>query len=239
MAILERKHEKIYPYLVLLQVVIILEALLLKDILTAAGFMSAKVIRDFIFMLTGGFYLLLNWKLSSFLCQNKRWSMIILTILTLLLLSIFLVLNPFFPIHDTESERLPALVLIHSVLFFLELTFIMYCIFDIFSHGSTNLNKLWGAACIYLMIGITFGSTYDLICFWKNDALGVRYALGIESYTQCIAFSMTTISGIDPPHSNIHPIIKSISIVEAIWSNLFVMILVGRLLSLPALKENE
>jgi hypothetical protein len=165
--------------------------------------------------------------------------MTILTILLLLLSAIILVLNPFFPVHDTETERLPSLVLIHSVLFFLELTFIVYCIFDIFSQGSSNLNKLWGAACIYLMIGITFGSTYDLICFWKNDALGMRYALGIESYTQCIAFSMTTISGIDPPHNNIHPIIKSISIVEAIWSHLFVMILVGRLLSMPTHKESE
>ena len=230
--------EQYYPFIVITQIVVIVQALVLEDFLIMAEFSSASAIRDFVFMITGGVYLLLNWSLFSRLVHNSFWSYTVLLILIIELTMITLLLNPFAPLLSTDSERQPYLMGMHIVLFMVEIGFIAFCIYDIFSQGTAFNDKLWGAACVYLMIGISFGSLYDIICIWKPSSLGKYFALGIASYTECIAYSMTVISGIDAPHENPNDLIKNISIVEAIWSSLFVMILVGRLLGLPS-QENK
>ncbi len=232
------RGEQYYPFIVVTQIMIIVQALLLEDVLITAEVASASAIRDLAFMLTGGAYLLLNWSLFSRLVHNSFWSYTVLLILVIELSMITLLLNPFAPLLSTDLERQPYLMGMHVVLFMVEIGFIVFCIYDIFSQGTAVTDKLWGAACVYLMIGISFGSLYDIICIWKPSSLGKYFSLGIASYTECIAYSMTVISGIDAPHENPNDLIKNISIMEAIWSNLFVMILVGRLLGLPS-QENK
>jgi hypothetical protein len=82
------------------------------------------------------------------------------------------------------------------------------------------------------MIGICFGSLYDVLNILDPGCMGEPLILGLESYTHCIAFSMTIIGGRDG-YPNAFPFILKLSVVEAVISNLFVVLLVGRLLGKP------
>jgi hypothetical protein len=140
--------------------------------------------------------------------------------------------NPLHEFFHTETEKRPYLFIIHLVLFSTESIVIYHAIFDIFAGRRLSEEKLWGSACIFLMIGICFGSLYDLINILNPGSMGVPLPLGLESYTTCIAFSMTIIGGHEA-YPNAIPLITNLGIIEAVWANLFVVLLVGRLLGQP------
>ena len=69
------------------------------------------------------------------------------------------------------------------LLFPIEITVISFAIRDIFSGEYLTVDKLWGSACIFLMIAISFGSLYDLICIVKPGSLGAPIELGLANYS--------------------------------------------------------
>jgi hypothetical protein len=97
-------------------------------------------------------------------------------------------------------------------------------------------DKLWGAACIFLMIGISFGSLYDLISVAKPGSLGVAIELGLPNYAECVTYSFSILGGVD---SGLQPsrLIRNISILEAVWGGLYGMLIIGKLLGLPREEE--
>jgi hypothetical protein len=108
---------------------------------------------------------------------------------------------------------------------------------DIFSGEFMTSDKLWGAACIFIMIGISFGSLYDLISIARPGSLGENFELGLPNYSECVTYSFCTLGGIDP---GLHPVrlIRNISVLEAVWGGLYGMLIIGKLLGLPR-AENE
>jgi hypothetical protein len=141
-----------------------------------------------------------------------------------------LTVNPFISFFDEDARR-PYLFFIHFVLFVIELIVIYFVILDMFSGEKLSPQKLWGAACVYLMIAICFGSLYDLIAIVQPSALGVPVRLGLESYTGCIHYSLAILGGQDPLFEQPIRLIRSIAVIEAVWANLFIVLLVGRLLA--------
>jgi hypothetical protein len=232
----ELRAEKIKDYknIVALQSMIILSALLLKDILAMAGMSieSSNVFRDVLFLLLGGVYVFILWDLLRNFTRNKRLVVVLLFLIVAALGLAAVTVNPFFHIHESEQEQRIYLFFIHSVLFAVESTVILHSIYDIFAGHRLSEEKIWGSACIFLMIGISFGSLYDLINIINPGSMGVPLALGLESYTVCISYSMTIIGGHEA-YPNAIPLIMNLSVVEAVWSNLFVVLLVGRLLGKP------
>ena len=57
------------------------------------------------------------------------------------------------------------------------------------------------------------------------------------NYSECVTYSFSVLGGVD---SDLKPtkFIKSISIIESIWGVLYAMLIIGKLLGLPRL-ENE
>jgi len=127
---------------------------------------------------------------------------------------------------------------VHLSLFTVETTVIYHCVHDIFTGKKLSVEKIWGSACIYLMIGISFGSIYDLVNIVHPGSMGIPLSQGLESYTVSIYYSMTIIGGHDAFLQAI-PLIQNIGIIEAVWSNLFIVLLVGRLLGKPDSDESE
>lgn len=232
----EKRAEMLRDYrnIVILQVLIIISALVVKDSFSLAGIApkTSSMIRDTIFLALGGLYVYILWDFLRNLVKHQ----ILITLLFILIIgSYFLTLyaiNPFYEFLSGEEAKRPFLFFIHFVLFMVELTVIYYSILDIFSANKQLDEKLWGSACIYLMIGICFGSMYDLISIASIGAMGVPVSLGLESYTLCIYFSMTIIGGRDALENAI-PLVQNIAVLESVWANLFVVLLVGRLLSQP------
>ncbi|MDB5272493.1 MAG: hypothetical protein JWO58_860 [Chitinophagaceae bacterium] len=232
----ENQAEKIKDYrnIVILQTLIICAALLLREIFAMSGMPVhlSSVVRDCLFLLFGGVYVLILWDLL----RNFTKKTVLITILFLIIMGSYVLalftVNPLYEFFHTETEKRPYLFIIHMVLFLTEAIVIYHAIFDIFAGRRLSEEKLWGSACIFLMIGICFGSLYDLINILNPGSMGVPLPLGLESYTACIAFSMTIIGGHEA-YPNAIPLILNLSVIEAVWANLFVVLLVGRLLGQP------
>ncbi|MFN8416573.1 MAG: hypothetical protein U0U66_09590 [Cytophagaceae bacterium] len=221
-----------YRVIVILQALIIFSALILKEGFAIIGFTNttAQMVRDTIFLSLGGLYVYFLW---DFLRNLMRFQ-IVITFLSVLILGSYILalyaINPFYDFIDGDIEKRPYLLFIHSVLFLVEATVIYFTILDLFEGRKKFDEKLWGSACVFFMIGISFGSMYDLISIASPGAMGVPVTLGLESYTLCIYFSLTTIGGRDALENAI-PLVQNIAVLEAVWANLFSLLLVGRLLS--------
>jgi hypothetical protein len=139
---------------------------------------------------------------------------------------------PYYAILEVPNRQL-YLLTIHGLLFPIEVTVIAFAIRDIFSGEFLTPDKLWGSACIFLMIGISFGSLYDLICIVSPGSLGVALGMGLPNYSECVRYSLCILGGLDPALPNASRLIRNISVIEAVWSNLFVVLIIGKLMGLP------
>lgn len=222
---------KYYRNIVLLQTILIASALLLKDILYTAGIeiALANVMADSFFLLIAGIYILVLWNMIRRFTTHKTLTTFLFIFLMGAYVLALVTVNPVHNFFPDEASRRPYLFIIHFILFSIEAIVIYYSIYDIFSDNRLSIEKIWGSACIYLMIGICFGSLYDLICIMNPGCMGVPIPLGLGSYMDCIAFSMTIIGGHEA-YPDAIPLILKIGVIEAVWANLFVVLLVGRLL---------
>src|SRR6478736_4622006 len=117
----ENQAEKIKDYrnIVILQTAIIASALLLKEIFSMAGMDThlSSVIRDVLFLLFGGIYVLILWDLlRNFTKKTSLVTILFLIIMGSYVLALFTV-NPFYQFFHTEAEKRPYLFIIHLVLF--------------------------------------------------------------------------------------------------------------------------
>lgn len=230
---LNNEKQKDYRNIVYLQMLIIISAMLLKDILALSGIepFTSRIIRDSIFLLFSALYLFMLWDLlRDFTHHNLLVGIILCAIILAYGISI-LTVNPLYNFIEEQSKR-PYLFTIHLIFFIVEAIVIYHSIFDIFTGKKLSAEKIWGSACIYLMIGISFGSLYDLINIANPGSMGIPLQLGLDSYTASIYYSMTIIGGHDVYFQAI-PLIQNLGILEAVWSNLFIVLLVGRLLGKP------
>ena len=159
----------------------------------------------------------------------------VLIILILLVIVGMLTEFPFYNFLEFENRRL-YLSILHGVLFPIEILVISLTINDVFGGTFLTSEKLWGAACVFLMTGITFASLYDIINFIHPGAFGIELPLGIPSYSECIYFSFNILGGTDPVYSDPIRIVRNIGVIEAVWGNLFIVLIVGKLLTMPKQK---
>lgn len=231
---LAAEKRKDYRNIVILQTLIIISALLLKDVLSFSGVgtRTSYIIRDTLFLSLGGIYVFILWDLLRNYVQDKRLIRGMFYVILITLGLAVVTVNPFYKVFPTEAAQQPYLFIVHLVLFIVEATVIYYAIVDLFSGDRLSTEKLWGTVCIYLMIGISFGSVYDLINIIRPGSMGIPLEMGLESYAVCIFYSMNMIGGHDA-FEDAHPLIHNIGVIETVWSNLFVVVLVGRLLTKP------
>ena len=144
---------------------------------------------------------------------------------------------PYYKVLDIENRQ-ALLLTVHGLLFPIEVIVIAFAIRDIFSGGYLTPDKLWGAACVFLMVGISFGSLYDLLTIANPGGLGANIELGFPNYSECVTFSFCILGGID---SALEPIklIRNISTLEAVWGNLYAMLIIGKLLGLPRMEDKK
>lgn len=227
---LKLEKRKDYRNLVILQTCIIFSALLLKDILQLFGNYDSFVLRDTIFLSLGGLYLLFLWDILRNFTSNQKLLKALLFIIIGVYILALIVVNPFYKPFTSDVQR-PYLLFIHIVLFLVESLVISYAIPDLFKGKGISKDRLWGAAAIYLMIAIAFGSLYDIINILNPLSMGKALSMGLESYTECIYYSLTILGGQDPLYDNPSRLVRNIGVLEALWGSLFIVLLVGRLLS--------
>ncbi|MBY0426993.1 MAG: hypothetical protein K2Q22_15260 [Cytophagales bacterium] len=108
---------------------------------------------------------------------------------------------------------------------------LFYMINDIFNEEHEISYRLWGAGCIYIMIGSFFGNIFYLIEVFKPGSLGILDQSIIEKLIHSITHSMYVLAGIDTRYEHLSILVRNVSVVESITVNLYLVLLVGRMLS--------
>ena len=102
---------------------------------------------------------------------------------------------------------------------------------DIFSQKHDLTYSLLGASNIYFMIPMLFCYLYSLIAV-HNPAIINADPLTIKTLSfNCMDYSWYVLAGIDYPGGKIGEELQSIAILESISANLFIVFIIGRLMS--------
>jgi len=192
----ENEKNKDYRNVVLIQMIIIISGLVLSTFIDFANPSSKDKLIITIFSGFGVVYSFLLWDLLKDLTKSRTLVRIVLATLVFIALLGFLGEFPYYKILDIQDCR-AYLILIHGLLFPIEVIIIGYSIRDLFSGNKFNIGKLWGAACVYLMIGISFGSLFDLLNIIQPASFGVEFTMGLESYSESIYYSFNILGGLD------------------------------------------
>lgn len=233
---LQREKAKDYRNLVLVLVAIIVACLLISEPLTSDPDSAASRLITSVLSVFGALYAYLLWDLL----RNFTASKVLLTAFLVVLAGIvgtgMLIEFPYYQFVHI-ANRQAYLFTIHVLLFAIEATVIAFALRDIFSSGFLTSDKLWGAACIFLLVGICFGSLYDLICIARPGSLGVTFGLGVPNYTESVTYSFCVLGGID---AGLTPtrLIRNLSVIEGVWGSIYAMLIIGKLLGLPRQEEN-
>jgi hypothetical protein len=228
---LQKEKTKDYRNIVLIQVSIIIFGLTLSEPLLSDPKSEVSKLIIAVFSFFGAVYAFLLWDLLRNFTRSRLLIQVILGVLCFIVVLGVLVEFPYYQVIEIGDRRTYLLVL-HGLLFPIEVTVISFAIRDLFSGGFFTADKLWGAASVYLMIAISFGSLYDLISIARPGSLGVNIELGLPNYAECVTFSLGTLGGVD---AGLNPtrLIRNISIIEAVWGSIYGMLIIGKLLGLP------
>jgi hypothetical protein len=233
---LQREKTKDYRNVVILQIIIVSFGLLMSEpVLINSKSPESKFIIS-VFSFFGALYAFLLWDLLKNFTTSKILIKVILAVLIGIVIAGVLEEFPYYQILQISNRQL-YLLMLHGCLFPIELTVIGFAIRDVFSGGYLTPDKLWGAACVFLMIGISFGSLYDLITMIRPGGLGTDIELGLPNYSECVTYSFCVLGGVDSGHEPTR-LIRNISVLEAVWGNLYGMLIIGKLLGLPRAEEN-
>ena len=234
---LQQEKTKDYRNIVLIQIVIVVFGLTLSQPILEDSTSNLSKLIITVFSIFGTVY---TYLLCDLLRNFTRNRVLLMIIFTLLIVTIGIGILAEFPYyHIIEIPNRQALLLtVHGLLFPIEVTVIAFAIRDIFSGSHLTPDKLWGAACVFLMVGISFGSLYDLLSIIDPGALGKPIALGFPNYSECVAYSFSVLGGMEPP---LEPskLIRNIATLEAVWGSLYGMLIIGKLLGLPRQGEKQ
>lgn len=137
--------------------------------------------------------------------------------------------NPVAPLPFDSTSYFVVALINQAGSFFSFSAIMILMINDIFNRSHPMRYRLLGAACIYFNIGIMFSFVYGTINILVPNAMGLHLPPEFISYMHCVNFSFVTLGGIDPVY-DVNGIIRGVAIIESLFANLYVVLLIGRLL---------
>ncbi|MCU0428115.1 MAG: hypothetical protein MUF71_21085 [Candidatus Kapabacteria bacterium] len=229
-AALQREKLKDYRNIVTIQVTVVIILMTLEDLLAGIGLVDIQKWVYTLFIAFAGFYLLLLWDMMRNFTQNMLIVRGSLAWLMVLFVLGAMGENPF---QRLLPNPRPYYIFIHTSLTIIQGFIITLAIRDIFSGSRVTSDKLWGSACVYLMIGFVFGDIFDLLNLLSPGCFGVEIPVGFASYLGGVYFSYATLGGVDTGFDNMSRLVRNVSVIESLFGNLYLVFLIGRILGLP------
>ena len=134
-----------------------------------------------------------------------------------------------FLISDTHLKFIFSL-LSSSLLLIMQSICVYFMSVNLFLDVNPINEKLWASVCVYFMIGANFGTLYSLLMTINSTALGMELSKPVDIYISGLVYSYNVISGLDPIYDNASETIRMTAVLESIFTMLFMVILIGRLL---------
>ena len=144
-------------------------------------------------------------------------------------------LPSFLVLPDVQYARL------YTVVVFIVISYLLFVavviLKDIFRSNITRQDHLWGAVVVYCYLLLFFSYLFRLILLWDENAIGIT----IEGRVTYIFHSMVVSLNAATGMSYLYP--KSVALIHTLmnfehWiTNLFLIVILGRLLSNPLEKR--
>jgi hypothetical protein len=101
-----------------------------------------------------------------------------------------------------------------------------------FRAGPVNVHRIQGAVAAYLLLGMAWGSAYQLVAALSPGAFASAStaAIGSRSWIYFSFVTLTTVGYGDM--TPVHPVARSLAVMEALTGQLYPAILLARLVSL-------
>jgi len=226
-----RKKEKDYVWLLISLLSFIFYTLLFIPIVRATGWKHTDLLLQIGAMILGVVVLYLVFTMIRNFVRQKSLLVALFLLMGLGVVMGSVANNPFTPLNQ------------HSVLYMVSLSFslgggvvamavcLYFMILDIFSEAHHIEYRLWGAAVIYLMIVLLFTAVLGLMQVYLTDGLGEAMEVNALSYLACFKFSFYAMAGLDLPYPQAHELFTNVVAVQGFISNLYIVLLVGRVLS--------
>jgi hypothetical protein len=225
----ELTDEKIKDFkrIVLAQGVLIF-CLFLLSFFEALAFPYHVEIAETIFISCLGVYIFLLWDALRNYTTNRRIILVNFIVINGIFLLGAVGTNPFIPMAPTLPYRI-FLMFVMTCLLTVEISVIYFTVLEFFKKDLGLTIKLWGAAALYLMIGISFASVYEIFCIVEMDCLGIDVPLHTIAFMKRMDFSLMVLSGMNTPFEP-NGVLYALGMIEALWGQIFIVLIVGRLL---------
>jgi hypothetical protein len=134
-------------------------------------------------------------------------------------------------VHPHDAGVVPELSRIVSLAFYLVVIFIIFR--HVFENDKPNSETMFGALCIYLLIGFAFSSAYMVIGSLQPHAFNLSPTVNLHTVPDrfdFVYFSFGTLTELGAPGiTAVVPVARSISLLESIIGILYLAILISRL----------
>ena len=147
-------------------------------------------------------------------------------------ISMLVVSNPFLDLLP-ESLKPGLFSLFHVILMIGEILFARILLIDIFGNKETQTDHIWGAIVVYYLLIMIFAEVYEVLCIVQPGMLGEIYFMGFPNYIHIIMFSINAVTGMDAIYPEAHPLFFKLGNLQNLIGNLFLVVILGRLLSHP------
>lgn len=109
----------------------------------------------------------------------------------------------------------------------------------VFRKGPVTSHRVQGAIAVYLLLGLTWAVAYELVEYWHPRAFGGSASVfgGTQRFVYYSFVTLTTIGYGDLVP--VHPIARSLAIMEALTGQLYPAILLAHLVSLRAQRVHD
>lgn len=226
---LAQEKRRDYRKTVLLQIVLLSSMLLTQDLMRLIGFpIPVSQLKAFFYLLSGVYLFFLWDMLRNF--TRKRW--LIRLVLGVLVATFGLLVLVDVIWGGTDRDNKDLRLLCHLSFLWVEVLVIGLAFRDLFKHSERDVDKLWGSACLFFMSGFTFAGVY--FCILLKDPLAFGRAIPQDHWVlfESLYLSLTALVGLD---NNAYPdctkLVRNIILLEGAWSQLYMVLLIGRLLS--------
>lgn len=225
--LLEKRRD--YRATVMVQLALLFSELILEDMAGLFAWPLPLGLLKLVFFTLSGIYLFSLWDmLRNFTSRVWIHRGVLLTIILAFstLMVTDLVIGS--TLHDYPQLRLLCHVAIWSV----QVIVGAYALNDLFQGTGGDIDKLWGSACLFFMSGFIFGELYFCILLKDSKAFGHELPQAYWGLFESLYLSLTALIGLD---NNAYPdcsrLVRNLTLIEGAWSQLYLVLLIGRLLS--------
>lgn len=118
--------------------------------------------------------------------------------------------------------------------------FTLVVLVQVFRKGPVTLHRIQGATAVYLLLGLAWASAYELVAIRHPDAFSGAIGSGENPMQHWLYFSFVTLTTMGYGDiTPVHPVARSLAVLEALVGQLYPAILLARLVSLEVQSKRE